>query len=115
MNPEDMREAGFQQGQPVDITSHFEGREREAQHFQLAPYSIPRGCVATYFPEGNVLVPIGSVAEISNTPTSKSIIVTLTPSPNVETVGTELFAKVVDTKRLPAQIVAGTAKLMTDR
>jgi molybdopterin-dependent oxidoreductase alpha subunit len=115
VNPEDMREAGFQQGQPVDITSHFEGREREAQHFQLAPYSIPRGCVATYFPEGNALVPIGSVAEISNTPTSKSIIVTLTPSPNVETVRTELFTKVIDTKRLPAQIVAGTAKLMTDR
>lgn len=115
INPEDMREAGLQQGQPVDITSHFEGREREAQHFLAAPYSIPRGCVATYFPEGNVLVPIGSVAEISNTPTSKSIIVTLTPSPNVEAVRTELFAEVAETKRLPAQIVAGTAKLITDR
>ena len=114
MNPEDMRRAGFQQGQPVDITSHFEGREREALHFLVAPYSIPSGCVATYFPEGNVLVPIGSVAEISNTPTSKSIIVTLTPSPNVEAVRTELFAQVAEAKRLPAQIVAGTAKLRTD-
>jgi molybdopterin-dependent oxidoreductase alpha subunit len=115
MNPEDMREAGFQQGQPVDITSHFEGREREAQHFLVAPYSIPRGCVATYFPEGNVLIPIGSVAETSNTPTSKSIIVTLSPSPNVEAVRTELFAKVAEAKRLPAQIVAGTAKLRTEQ
>jgi molybdopterin-dependent oxidoreductase alpha subunit len=114
MNPEDMRGAGFQQGQPVDITSHFEGREREAQHFLVAPYSIPRGCVATYFPEGNVLVPIGSVAEISNTPTSKSVVVTLTPSPNVEAVRTELFTEVAEAKRLPAQIVAGTAKLRTD-
>ncbi|HZC37033.1 MAG TPA: FdhF/YdeP family oxidoreductase [Chthoniobacterales bacterium] len=114
MNAEDMREAGFQQGQPVDITSHFEGREREAQHFLVAPYSIPRQCVATYFPEGNVLVPIGSVAEISNTPTFKSIVVTLTPSPNVEAVRTELFAKVAEAKRLPAQIVAGTARLITN-
>ena len=114
MNPEDMRECSFQQGQPVDITSHFEGQEREAQHFLVAPYSIPRGCVATYFPEGNVLVPIGSVAEISNTPTSKSIVVTLTPSPNVEAVRTELFAQVAEAKRLPAQVVAGTAKLMSD-
>ena len=114
MNPDDMRKAGFQQGQPVDITSHFEGQEREAQHFLIAPYSIPRQCVATYFPEGNVLVPIGSVAEISNTPTSKSIIVTLTPSPNVEAVRSELFAKVAEAKRLPAQMVAGTAKLMTN-
>jgi molybdopterin-dependent oxidoreductase alpha subunit len=110
MNPEDIREAGFQQGQPVDITSHFEGQEREAQHFLVAPYSIPRQCVATYFPEGNVLVPIGSVAEISNTPTSKSIIVTLTPSPNVEAVRAELFAKVRENKQLPAQMVTGTAR-----
>ncbi len=114
MNPEDMREFSFQQSQPVDITSHFEGQEREAQQFLVAPYSIPRGCVATYFPEGNVLVPIGSVAEISNTPTSKSIVVTLTPSPNVEAVRTELFAQMAEAKRLPAQAVAGTAKLMTD-
>jgi anaerobic selenocysteine-containing dehydrogenase len=113
MNPEDMREFSFQQGQPVDITSHFEGQEREAQHFLVAPYSIPRGCVATYFPEGNVLVPIGSVAEISNTPTSKSIVVTLSPSPNVEAVRTELFAQVAEAKRLPAQVLAGTAKLMS--
>jgi molybdopterin-dependent oxidoreductase alpha subunit len=113
MNPEDMKQAGLQQGQPVDITSRFEGQEREAQHFLVAPYSIPRQCVATYFPEGNVLVPIGSAAAISNTPTSKSIIVTLTPSPNVEVVRTELFAKVAEAKRLPAQIVAGTAKLVT--
>jgi anaerobic selenocysteine-containing dehydrogenase len=110
MNPEDIREAGFQQGQPVDITSHFEGQEREAQHFLVAPYSIPRQCVATYFPEGNVLVPIGSVAEISNTPTSKSIIVTLTPSPNVEAIRAELFVKVRENKQLPAQMVTGTAR-----
>jgi molybdopterin-dependent oxidoreductase alpha subunit len=80
----DMKAAGLQQGQPVDITSHFQGQERLAKRFLIAPYPIPRGCVATYFPEGNVLVPIGSVAEFSNTPTSKSIIVTLAPSPEVE-------------------------------
>ena len=39
--------------------------------------SIPRRCLAAYFPEANVLVPLGSVAEWSNTPTSKSIHVTL--------------------------------------
>jgi hypothetical protein len=36
------------------------------------------GNVATYFPEANVLVPLDSVAEGSNTPTSKSIDVTIT-------------------------------------
>jgi hypothetical protein len=37
--------------------------------------------VATYFPEANVLVPIDSVAEKSNTPTSKFVLVTIKPSP----------------------------------
>ena len=46
----------------------------------VAPYPIPRGCTATYYPETNALVPIGSVAEKSNTPTSKSVVITVTPS-----------------------------------
>jgi len=86
MNPEDIKEDGLTQGQPVDITSHFEGHERQANRFLVAPYSIPRGCVAAYFPEANVLVPVGSVAEKSHTPTSKSVIVTISPSPDVEAV-----------------------------
>ncbi|MDB6153680.1 MAG: hypothetical protein JWL90_2133, partial [Chthoniobacteraceae bacterium] len=84
MNPEDVREAGLQQGQPVDLTSHYgDGEERLAQHFLVAPYPIPRGCTATYFPEANVLVPINSVAERSNTPTSKFVIITIAPSPDL--------------------------------
>jgi molybdopterin-dependent oxidoreductase alpha subunit len=90
MNPEDMKEEGLTQGQPVDITSHFEGYERQASRFLVAPYSIPRGCVAAYFPEANVLVPVGSVAEKSNTPTSKSVIVTISPAPDAEIVGRTL-------------------------
>jgi molybdopterin-dependent oxidoreductase alpha subunit len=90
MNPEDIKQEGLTQGQPVDITSHFEGHERQADRFLVAPYSIPRGCVAAYFPEANVLVPVGSVAEKSHTPTSKSVIVTISPSPDVEAVGRAL-------------------------
>jgi len=52
--------------------------------------SLPRGCTATYFPEANVLVPINSVAERSNTPTSKFVIISLAPSPNAEAVGQSL-------------------------
>jgi molybdopterin-dependent oxidoreductase alpha subunit len=80
MNPEDMREAGLQQGQFVDLTSHFQGEKRTAAHFQIAPYEIPRRCTATYFPEANPLVHLGSVSEISNTPASKSVIITINPS-----------------------------------
>jgi len=81
MNPEDVKEAGLTQGQIVDLMSHFgEGEQRHARHFQVAPYPIARGCTATYFPEGNVLVPIDSVAERSNTPTSKFVVISVAPA-----------------------------------
>jgi len=65
----------------VDLTSHFDDGERRAERFTIIPYDIPRRCVATYFPEANVLVPVGSVAEKSECPTSKSTIVSISPSP----------------------------------
>ncbi len=82
MNAQDMAEVGLVQGQLVDLTSHFNGVERVAPRFMVAPYDIPRRCTATYFPETNVLVPIDSVAEVSNTPTSKFVVITVQPSTN---------------------------------
>lgn len=76
---EDMAEAGFTKGQLVDIVSVFEGEERRAQSFVVVPYTIPRRCCATYFPEANVLIPLRSYAEKSKTPTSKSVVVRLLP------------------------------------
>jgi molybdopterin-dependent oxidoreductase alpha subunit len=81
MNTDDVAQAGLVQGQLVDLTSHFNGVERKAPRFMVAPYPLPRGCTATYFPETNVLVPIDSVAEVSNTPTSKYVVITVAPSP----------------------------------
>ncbi len=46
----------------------------------VAPFNIPRGCTATYFPEANVLVSINSTADRSNTPVSKSVVITIAPS-----------------------------------
>jgi len=80
MHEEDIAAAGLMAGQFVDLRNQHGGRERVAEHFMVAPYRIPRGCVATYFPEANVLVPIDSTAEVSNTPTSKYVVVTLAPS-----------------------------------
>ena len=77
MNERDIRELGFKDRDVVDLTSHFNGKTRVARHFTIVAYSIPRRCCATYFPEANVLVPIDSVAEKSNTPTSKYVVVTL--------------------------------------
>jgi molybdopterin-dependent oxidoreductase alpha subunit len=79
MNAEDVAAAGFERGQFVDLTSHHEGEQRTVRGFQIVPYNIPRGCTATYFPEGNALVSINSVAERSNTPVSKFVIVSIAP------------------------------------
>ncbi|HEY0321350.1 MAG TPA: FdhF/YdeP family oxidoreductase [Pyrinomonadaceae bacterium] len=80
LNPDDIIEAGLQEGQTVDLTSHFEGEERTARRFIIVPFHIPRRCAATYFPETNVLVPVRSVAEKSNTPASKSVRISIRPS-----------------------------------
>ncbi|WP_375437378.1 hypothetical protein [uncultured Hymenobacter sp.] len=74
-NPDDMADWSIREKDLVDITSHFEGQKRYAEKFIAIPYDIPKGNCAMYFPEGNVLVPIGSVAYKSNTPTSKFVIV----------------------------------------
>jgi molybdopterin-dependent oxidoreductase alpha subunit len=84
LNPEDLTEAGLEAGQLVDLTNHFKGRNRVAKYFLVTPFEIPRGCAATYFPEANVLVPIDSVAERSNTPTSKFVVITVSPSRDVK-------------------------------
>ncbi|TAK11433.1 MAG: FdhF/YdeP family oxidoreductase [Acidobacteria bacterium] len=77
INRDDMRDAGFTEGQKVNLTSHFDGRERQVRDFSLVGYDIPRGCLAAYFPETNPLVALESVADGSNTPASKSVVVTL--------------------------------------
>jgi molybdopterin-dependent oxidoreductase alpha subunit len=80
MNKDDINVVGLQEGDAVDLIGHFEGEERVARHFIVVPYDIPRGCTATYFPEANVLVPVRSVAEKSNTPASKSVVISVRPA-----------------------------------
>jgi molybdopterin-dependent oxidoreductase alpha subunit len=77
MNADDIRERALDDGSIVDITSHFDGEQRHARRFRVVEYDVPRGCAAAYFPEANVLVAAGSVAEKSNTPASKSIVVSV--------------------------------------
>jgi molybdopterin-dependent oxidoreductase alpha subunit len=80
LNSDDMTNANLHAGQHVDVTSHFDGQTRTAEHVQVVPYPIAKRSAAMYYPEANVLVPVSSVADKSNTPTSKSIRITLSPS-----------------------------------
>jgi molybdopterin-dependent oxidoreductase alpha subunit len=77
MNERDIAKAGFKAGSHVDLYNNFGGVERVARLFVIVPYNIPEGNTATYYPEANVLIPIDSVAEKSNTPTSKLVFITI--------------------------------------
>ncbi len=77
VNPADMAERQLEVRQLVDLVSEWSDGERVAEAFIVVPYELPRGNCATYFPEANGLVPLDSVADRSNTPTSKSVIVRL--------------------------------------
>jgi len=80
MNPADMSDIGVEAGDRADVVGDFnDGVERVARDFRFVPYDIPRGCIAGYYPEMNVLVPLGSAGEGSDTPTSKSVIVSFRP------------------------------------
>lgn len=75
MNATDIAELGFAAGDVVDLIGIYNGETRIAHKFIVVAYDIPRRCCATYFPEANVLVPIDSVAEKSNTPVSKYVVI----------------------------------------
>ena len=79
VNPSDLADLGFSDGDAVDIVSVWQDEERRAESFRVVEYPTARGCAAAYFPEANVLVPLDSTAETSGTPTSKSVIVRLEP------------------------------------
>jgi molybdopterin-dependent oxidoreductase alpha subunit len=78
VSPPDLAELGLTDGQYVDLVSEWDdGVTRRATGFRIVAYPTARGCAAAYYPETNLLVPLESKAELSNTPTSKSIIVRL--------------------------------------
>ncbi|MEW2810834.1 FdhF/YdeP family oxidoreductase [Streptomyces massasporeus] len=81
VNPADLTELGLARGDHVDLVSVWgDGTERRAENFEVVPYPAAKGSAAAYYPETNVLVPLDSVADISNQPTSKGIIVRLEPT-----------------------------------
>ena len=77
MNEGDMKKRGWQEETIVHLYSQHKGIKREALTFQVVPYPIPRGNVATYFPEANPLVPIDLIARKSKTPVSKCVPITI--------------------------------------
>ncbi|MCH2229130.1 MAG: FdhF/YdeP family oxidoreductase [Crocinitomicaceae bacterium] len=73
MNEEDAKSKGLKQGDLVTLYNNYDNTERVVENFAVVPYNIPKGCLGTYFPEANPLVPLGLHAHSSHTPASKSV------------------------------------------
>jgi molybdopterin-dependent oxidoreductase alpha subunit len=79
VNPDDITELGVSDGQIVDLVSEWRGGDRRAEKFRVVSYPTAKGCAAAYFPEANALVALDAVADTSNTPVSKAIVIRLEP------------------------------------
>ncbi|WP_157581564.1 FdhF/YdeP family oxidoreductase, partial [Phycicoccus sp. Root563] len=82
VHPDDIAAFGLADGDLVDITTRWTGDDvvRCVRGFRVVSYDTPRGSAAAYYPETNPLVPLDSTAIGSNTPTSKSVVVSLARS-----------------------------------
>jgi molybdopterin-dependent oxidoreductase alpha subunit len=80
INGADIAQLGFKPGEWVDMSTVWHDGERRVERFLLVEYDIPRGCIASYYPETNPLVPLDNFADEARTPASKSIPVRLARS-----------------------------------
>lgn len=74
MNKDDLAELGIAEGEAIRVETAFgSGRERRLDNVIAVAYAIARGSVATYYPEGNCLVPLDYNDKVSGTPSYKSV------------------------------------------
>jgi anaerobic selenocysteine-containing dehydrogenase len=62
MNPLDIKQFGLAEGDVIGLST-----------LTVYAYNVPRGCIGAYYPECNVLVPLGHHAEESKVPAGKSV------------------------------------------
>ena len=74
MNEADLAELGIEEGDEIRVETAFgQGQERCLSKVIAVAYKIARGAVATYYPEGNCLVPLNYIDKVSGTPSYKSV------------------------------------------
>jgi len=72
-NPDDIAARGLKAGDRIDLTAAFDDTGRRAvRGFTLVERDIPRGCLAAYYPETNVLIALEDHDRRSGTPAYKS-------------------------------------------
>jgi len=82
-HPDDIAARGLKAGDRIDLTAAFDDTGRRAvRGFTLVERDIPRGCLAAYYPETNMLVALEDHDRRSGTPAYKSVPVRLAASTN---------------------------------
>jgi molybdopterin-dependent oxidoreductase alpha subunit len=80
MNAEDMAELQIEADALVELESLADNDTRRiVGGFKARPYNIPRGSIASYYPETNDLMPLSHHDAKSKTPSAKSIPVAVRP------------------------------------
>jgi anaerobic selenocysteine-containing dehydrogenase len=74
MHRNDIDRFGLREGEMVALTTAVnDGVVRRVEGLRVVAYEIPEGCIASYYPECNPLLPLWHHAEKSKTPAAKSI------------------------------------------
>src|SRR5262249_9087013 len=82
INPDEIGRAGLKEGQAGSLVSDAgDGVAREVGGLVVTPYALPDGCVATYFPEANALVPFEHHDQQSKTRAAKAVPVRIRACP----------------------------------
>jgi molybdopterin-dependent oxidoreductase alpha subunit len=82
MNPADIERAGLEAGARIALeTAVDDGVARSLGGLEVVSYDIPPSCIAGYYPECNVLIPLWHHAEGSKVPASKSVPVRIRREP----------------------------------
>lgn len=77
-HPDDIAALGLAPGDAVDLAAAFDlSGERVVRGFTLVARDIPRGCLAAYYPETNILIDLDDRDLRSGTPAYKSVPVRL--------------------------------------
>lgn len=74
MNRRDMARIGIADADMVDLIGDAgDNARRQVKGLRVVGYDIPEGCLGAYYPECNVLIPVGHHARESHVPAAKSV------------------------------------------
>jgi hypothetical protein len=74
MNENDIARLNLHEGDMVTLsTAVDDGVSRRLGGLRVIPYGIPEKCIAGYYPECNVLIPLWHYAKKSKVPAAKSV------------------------------------------